>query len=211
MSFVSTSMMGTAPRYLYLARHGHASVDETELSAAGRRQSVLLGERLREAPLSVIHHGPLPRAAQTAKLVSEQLDGIPVRSSALAGDYVPYLPTKQELPPEIASPTLEHLAQFPLAGSQGLAEAAVAQFTGPVDGNDARHELVITHSFLISWLVRDALDAPRWRWIALNHGNAALTVIRYTPNKPASVLIYNDTAHLPKDLRWTGMSPELHI
>ena len=30
----------------------------------------------------------------------------------------------------------------------------------------------VTHNFLIGWLIRDALDAPKWRWIGLNHANA---------------------------------------
>jgi hypothetical protein len=51
---------------------------------------------------------------------------------------------------------------------------------------------VVTHNFLIGWLVRQAMDAPRWRWLSLNHCNAALTVIRYAPGRPSSVLVYND-------------------
>lgn len=55
------------------------------------------------------------------------------------------------------------------------------------------------------------MHAPKWRWLGLNHGNAALTVIRYTPGRPASVLVSNDMRHLPAELRWTGFPPELHI
>jgi broad specificity phosphatase PhoE len=93
-------------RYLYLTRHGEATPDESGLTENGRRQAALLGERLRDVPLSAVHHGPLP-----------------VRR--------------------------------------------------------------------------------------LNHGNAALTVIRYAPDRPASVLSFNDMAHLPAELRWTGFPPEL--
>lgn len=96
------------------------------------------------------------------------------------------------------------------ARGAGLARQAVAEFTGPVDRGDApRHDLVVTHAFLIAWLVRVALDAPAWRWIGLNHANAALTVIRYAPARPAAVLVYNDVSHLPDDLRWTGFPPQL--
>ncbi|MGW1400512.1 histidine phosphatase family protein [Streptomyces sp. NPDC002405] len=62
-------MTGTATRYLYLARHGEASADETTLTESGRRQASLLGERLRDTPVSAIHHGPLPRARQTEDAV----------------------------------------------------------------------------------------------------------------------------------------------
>ncbi|MGW2559520.1 histidine phosphatase family protein [Streptomyces sp. NPDC001514] len=212
-------MTATAPRHLYLARHGEASPDESTLTENGRRQAVLLGERLRDhcsagSPLAAIHHGPLPRAEQTARLIREQLDGVPVLSSEEAGDYIPYLPQREELPAESADGMLGRLAQFPAEererGPQ-LAHEALARFTGPVEGDEARHELVVTHNFLIGWLVRAALDAPKWRWIGLNHGNAALTVIRYTPGRPAAVVFYNDMGHLPAELRWTGFPPELRM
>lgn len=63
-------MTDAAARYLYLARHGEVSADETTLTESGRRQAVLLGERLQSNPLSAIYHGPLPRAQQTAQLIS---------------------------------------------------------------------------------------------------------------------------------------------
>jgi probable phosphoglycerate mutase len=107
-----------------------------------------------------------------------------------------------------------HLSNFPAEerehGPQ-LAQAALARFTGPVDGDQPRHELIVTHNFLIGWLVRAALDAPKWRWMGLNHADAALTVIRYAPGRPASALFYNDLGHLPAELRWTGFPPGLRI
>ncbi|MBC3989835.1 histidine phosphatase family protein [Streptomyces sp. AC563] len=207
-------MTGRAARYLYLARHGEATPDESELTNNGCRQAVLLGERLRRSPLSLVLHGPLARAEQTARLVCEQLDGVPVRSSELAGDYVPHLPQRAELPAESADAMLARLSQFPAEERErgpALAEAAIARFAAPVDGDEPRHELVVTHNFLIGWLVRAALDAPPWRWMGLNHANAALTVIRYAPDRPASVLFYNDTGHLPAQLRSTGFPPDLHV
>ncbi|TYC66296.1 hypothetical protein EH183_43330 [Streptomyces sp. CB01881] len=82
----------------------------------------------------------------------------------------------------------------------GLARRAVAEFTGPVAGEEERHELVVTHNFLVGWLVREALDAPKWRWLGLNHANTGLTVIRYAPGRPSSVVVFNDTRHLPGEL-----------
>ncbi|MEW1723888.1 histidine phosphatase family protein [Streptomyces sp. NPDC093109] len=207
-------MTGTAARYLYLTRHGEASSDESELTEAGRRQAALLGERLRGVPLAAIHHGPLARAEQTARLVGEQLDGVHRRCSDAAGDYIPYLPAREELPTEAADAMLGFLDQFPAEQREqgpALAAAALADFTGPVVGDEPRHELVVTHNFLVGWLVRAALDAPKWRWMGINHANAALTVIRYAPGRPPSILLFNDSGHLPAELRWTGFPQELHV
>ncbi|MEV6204901.1 histidine phosphatase family protein [Streptomyces sp. NPDC051771] len=204
----------TADRFLYVTRHGEATPDESGLSEAGRRQAALLGERLRGVPLAAVHHGPLARAAETARLIGERLDGVPVRVAEEAGDYVPYQPSREELPGEVADAMLGFLEQFPAeerARGAELAAEAVARFTGPVEGDEPRHELLVTHNFLVGWLVRAALDAPAWRWMGVNQANAALTVIRYAPGRPPAVLVLNDTRHLPEDLRWTGFPPALHV
>jgi broad specificity phosphatase PhoE len=115
--------MTTAARYLYPARHGEATDDESGLSANGRRQAALLGERLRHTALSAIHHGPLPRAARTARVVAEQLDGVPLNCSEPAGDHLPYLPARDELPPAGASGLGTALDGFPaqrLSGISGI-------------------------------------------------------------------------------------------
>lgn len=204
----------TATRYLYLVRHSEALPDESGLSENGRRQAVLLGHRLRDRPISVAYHGPLPRATQTARLIAEQLDGVSLKVSEAAGDYVPHVPDRNELPPDCADYLLRFLDQFTAEDRKrgaALARQALEQFTGPTAGDEERHELVVTHNFLIGWLVRHATDAPTWRWLGLNHGNAALTVIRYAPGQPSSVLVYNDMRHLPAELRWTGFPPELQV
>ncbi len=207
-------MAGTATRYLYLARHGEATPDESALTGDGVRQSVLLGGRLRHSPLATVHHGPLPRAEQTARLICDQLDGVRPQPSEPAGDYAPHLPRREELPPDSADALLTRLSQGPAEERERgpeLAQAALVRFTGPVAGDEPRHELVVTRTFLIGWLVRAALDAPQWRWMGLNHANAALTVIRYAPDRPASLLLFNDTGHLPAELRRAGFPPDLRV
>ncbi|MEU5840181.1 histidine phosphatase family protein [Streptomyces diacarni] len=207
-------MTGTATRYLYLVRHGETGSEESGLTEGGRRQAVLLGQRLREIPFAVAHHGPLPRAEQTARLIGDQLQNVPLGVSEVAGDYVPYLPVRNELPAESADFFLRFLSGATAEEREhgpALARQALEMFTGPVNGEEDRHELVVTHNFLVAWLVRDAMHAPHWRWLGLNHGNAALTVIRYAPGRPASILVSNDMRHLPPELRWTGFPPEVHV
>ncbi|MFI5806578.1 histidine phosphatase family protein [Streptomyces sp. NPDC051561] len=208
------------PRHLYLVRHAEATPDETGLSETGRRQAALLGQRLRGIPLSAIHHGPLPRAAETARLIAEGMgeqlpDGVKPQVAEPAGDYVPYEPKRADFPEGIdAGRYLEFVAQFPPEERERgpeLAAQALDLYTGPVQGIQPRHELLVTHNFLAGQIMRAAHDAPAWRWLGINFANAALTVIRYAPGRPDTVLLFNDTGHLPPEIRWTGVPPELHI
>jgi probable phosphoglycerate mutase len=129
------------PRYLYLVRHAEATADESGLSEAGRRQAVLLGKRLRDVPLAAIHHGPLARAAQTARLVAEQrADGIRPSESEAAGDYVPYEPTREDLSGGgvDADRYLDFVTRFPAAERKDgprLAARATGLFTGTVNAS----------------------------------------------------------------------------
>ncbi|MFK4105212.1 histidine phosphatase family protein [Streptomyces sp. NPDC019531] len=199
---------------MYLVRHAEATPDESGLTEAGRRQATLLGQRLRGVPLAALHHGPLPRAEQTAQLVSDQLKSVTLHRSDIASDYVPHMPERAELPAESADFFLRFLADTSVEERERgpvLAQRALELFTGPVPGPEDRHELVVTHNFLVAWLLRDAMRAPKWSWLGLDHCNAALTVIRYAPSRPASVLVTNDMRHLPSELRWTGFPRELHV
>lgn len=197
-------------RYLFLTRHGEATPDG-RLTEAGQQQAVLLGRRLRDVPVTAIHHGPLPRAAHTAELIAAQLPpGIPRHVDKAADDFVPYTPRREELPETSGDLLLAFARQFPPADEE-LAAEAERLFTGPVPGTEPRYEVLVTHNFLVGWLVGASQDAPPWRWLALTHAHAGLTVIRYSPGRPAALLTYNDLSHLPAGLRWTGFPPDFYV
>ena len=73
-------------------------------------------------------------------------------------------------------------------------QAAVEHFG--VTGEQDRHELLITHNFVIGWFVRHVLDAPRWRWIGLNQANCAITIVQWDSDRPPTLVSFNDTGHL---------------
>jgi probable phosphoglycerate mutase len=189
--------------FLYLVRHGEADPHDGPLSDAGREQARLTGERLAGVPLAAIHHGPLPRAAQTAAVIAASLPGVPVAASDLAGDYIPADPDPAGLPASFAAFLSSYDAAERAEGPR-LAAAAAKRFAQAGDGEAATHELVVTHNFLIGWLVSHALAAPDWRWLGLNQMNCGLTVLAYQPGLPAGLICFNDAGHLPPGLRWTG-------
>jgi len=195
-------------RRLYLVRHGEAI--DGKLSDAGRRQARLAGQRLRDVPIGAIYHGPLPRAADTAALIAEQLpDGVRVEESRLIGDYIPAVPAPELLRrlPASYSELLAGESPAELADGARLAAAALARFAVPTDAET--REVLVTHNQIVGWFVRHVLDAPDWRWLGLNHCNGAISTLLFRPERPASLLSFNDQSHLPTDLQWTGFPTEL--
>lgn len=201
----------TATRYLYLARHAEADPTHGALTETGRDQARALGRRLHRVRPHALFHGPLPRARQTAQLVAEHL-GLTPEQVPEADDHPPHVPTRAELPPALADGVLSFLGNIPpRTQHQGAhqAQAALERFTGPVEGHHERREVVITHAHLVGWLLGQALNAPAWRWVSIAPANASLTVLRYTPGAPASVMVFNDQAHLVEEDRWTGFPDHL--
>ncbi|MDN5918891.1 MAG: histidine phosphatase family protein [Pseudonocardia sp.] len=187
-----------ATRHLYIARHGAAD-PFGELTEVGRRQSELLGERLAGLPIGTVWHSPLPRAARCAQIVGTHLPGADVREAAELVDHVPHVPA--DVPAGWAGFFDGYDAAEAAAGAR-VADTLTERFARPAAVET--HEVVITHAYPVAWLVRDALDAPASRWLGLNCGNAALSVIEYRDATAPTLVSYNDMGHLPSDLRWTG-------
>lgn len=192
-------------RHLYLARHGAAD-PFGEPTEAGRRQAAFLGERLAAAPVDVVWHSPLPRAAASARLVTDRLPaGTPVIEAPELIDHVPYVPDPHETP----EPWLGFFDGYDAddaAAGHAIAHDLVARFASVDDTAKTTHEVLITHAYPIAWLLRDALGAPPVRWLGLNPANAALTVVEHRPGLPPEIVMFNDMSHLPADLRWTGFA-----
>lgn len=195
-------------RSVYLVRHGEAGGDG-ELTATGRRQAEALADRLADVRFTAVHHGPLPRAAQTARLVAARLPGVPLLVDEAAGDYLPPVPDPAELPAPFAR-LVESYTPAERAQGAALADTAVRRFAEvPESMTGDENVLVVTHSFLVAWFVRHALGAPERGWLGVNAANAGLTVVRCLPGRGCRLLTFNDLAHLPAELRWTGFPAEL--
>lgn len=208
-------MTRDSSRLLYLARHAEPEADGSGLTTRGSEQAQHLGRRLAQLSLSRISHGPLPRARETARFVAEHFEHPPSLSKVdAAGDYVPYLPSREEIPDDWADAVMSSLgdvSEDEASHGAALSAEAIDLLAGPAVDGRAPVEVVITHAFTIGWLVRDALDAPGWRWFPPSQCHAGLTVIRYEVDGPPSVVVANDVAHLPTDLQWTGFPEHLRL
>lgn len=186
-----------ARTWLHLVRHGEhdPASGHRGLSPAGRRQADRLGRRLRTVAFSAIHHSPLARATETADIVAGHLPQVPRHACDLVRDRTP-VPSagRRDLYPDRWLDWLDGVPADERDEDATALLAAVDHFG--VTGDRDRHELLITHNFVIGWFVRHVLDAPVWRWIGLNQDNCAITVVRWDPDRPPALVSFNDTGHL---------------
>jgi probable phosphoglycerate mutase len=193
------------PHHLYLVRHGEQidaehGMPDGPLSPRGRRQAELLGERLGGVPFDHAWHSPLQRAAETAAIIAAKMPALEPEPSALLFDCIPSGPAPET--PKVYEGFFGSVTEAQIeAGSAQMADAA-AEFLR--SHREDRHDLLITHNFVIAWLVREALGAPDWRWLSINQANCGLTVLTQKSGRPWSLMVHNDLAHLPPELR-TGL------
>lgn len=195
-----------ASTLLYLVRHAEQAHSlagggpDGGISALGEQQAHRLGRRLASVPFDVVRHSPLRRAAQTAQILASYLPGIPVNCSELLRDRTPVPSASQAgLVPLQYRPFLDSIPVAERDTGAAHLTAAVGQLA--IAGAGDRHELLVTHNFVIGWFVRHALDAPAWRWMGLNQFNCALTIIEIQPQLPPMLITFNDIGHLPLGLR----------
>lgn len=193
-------------RYLYLVRHGEQQdaehgLPDGPLSPRGVRQAHAIAERLSGVPFTGAWTSPLERAQQTAAIMASRMPAIEPEPSALLMDCIPSGPGP-DLPHAFESFFGGITEEQIVAGEAQMADA-LAEWMTPT--SEDRHDLLITHNFVIGWFVRETFGAPPWRWLGVNQANAGLTIIRVRSAKPAVLVTHNDLGHLPPELR-TGLS-----
>jgi probable phosphoglycerate mutase len=160
----------------------------------------MVAERLGGVPFTNVWHSPLQRAEDTATIMAEHLPALQPEPTALLFDCVPtgYSPQMPHaFQPFFNSVTIEQVD----AGRAQMADA-VAEFLSPT--REPTNDLLITHNFVIGWLVREAMGAPDWRWVGVNQANCGLTIITVKAGRLPELVTHNDLGHLPVELR-TGL------
>ncbi|CAN5167944.1 histidine phosphatase family protein [soil metagenome] len=191
--------------YLYLVRHGEQQdaeygLPDGPLSPRGTRQAEAIASRLSGVPFTGAWHSPLQRAAETARIMTERMPALESTPTPLLYDCYPSGPTP-DMPHAFAS-FFGGVTAAEIEAGEAQMQDAMAEFLAPA--REERHDLLITHNFVIGNFVREVLDAPKWRWLGVNQAHCGLTIIRVRSAKPPVLVVHNDLGHLPAELR-TGM------
>ncbi len=191
--------------YLYMVRHGEQQdaeygMPDGPLSERGKRQAHAIAERLGGVPFTGAWHSPLTRASETARIMTERMPALESQPSALLMDCIPSGPTPDM--PHAFEPFFGGITREQIEAGEAQMTDAVSEWLSPA--REDRHDLLITHNFVIAWFVRETFGAAPWRWMAVDQANCGLTIIRVRSAKPPVLLTHNDLGHLPAELR-TGL------
>lgn len=129
-----------------------------------------------------------------------------MQASALLFDCVPTGMTDDT--PAVFEPFFGAVTEAEIEAGRAQMADAVSEFLTRKPGDV--HEVLITHNFVISWFLREVLEAPDWRWMTINQAHCGLSVIAQKPGRPWTLVSHNDLGHLPFELR-TGMPDPLTV
>ena len=191
----------TAPRKLFLIRHGQykntaeGAEPDGPLTAKGRQQAELTGQRLAKFPVKTIHYSPLERTTETADLIAQSFPNIPRQPSLLLRECIPSVP----------DPFKDHFAGIPeeVLDKRGHEQAkqAFATFFHPADGDKEQHELIIAHGNIISYFACRVLQAPLDSWININIQHCGICEVVIGSPLGMELHRHNDNGHLPAELQ----------
>lgn len=194
--------------FIYLVRHGEQEnaefgISDGPLSERGRAQAHAIGRRLADVPFDAAYTSPLDRATETAAIIDQYTQGPAIEANTLLFDCIPS--------PADSAP--EAYASFFSGVDDEMVEAGEAQMQDAVGAflthsREDRHTLLVTHNFVIGYLVAHALELPQWRWLTLGSANTALTVLRLRSTRPNELSLFGDCSHLPlADRTGTSWTP----
>ena len=145
-----------------------------------RKVAHAIAERLGGVPFTGAWTSPLTRAQETARIMTERLPSLEPQPSALLMDCVPSGPGIDM--PHAFEPFFGGVTEEEIEAGRAQRADATAEWMTP--SREDRHDLLITHNFVIGWFVRESFGAADWRWLGINQANCGLTIIRVRSAKP---------------------------
>ena len=195
---VATAAESTAPRTLYLVRHGAYVADRTAdpkfgpgLTPLGVAQARLIAARLDGSGVTFdsMTSSTLLRARETAAVMHETLTSVPLAQSSLISECTP--PVLEAAEGEAARERAECAKQL---------DQAFAEFFTATKGAKRSNDILVAHGNVIRYLVMKALKVDPRAWPGMSVAHASLTVIQVQPDGSMKVLAVGDSGHIPAPL-----------
>lgn len=222
-------MPPTAETRVWLLRHGASTFnlqhrcqgcsDEPELTAQGRKQSLLSAERLVSEGIQAVIASPLRRAADTAdelmKVLCAQDYAITLETDARLREIELYnwegLPLKEIrhrfpeqyckwrlLPDSFQMRLTDNELRFPV---RDLYDRSKSFWDYLPTAHSGKSILLVTHGGTIRALIATALDLRPEHFQSFQQSNCGLTLLRFPfGSRRANLDLHNDTTHLGERL-----------
>jgi len=180
-------------RRLILVRHGQYDLLTGRLTALGQRQAAATVRALREYHFDAIRCSTMLRAEETASILKQGLRSqLKLQRSPLLNEAVP-----------TPVPGMTERAELPELRKNLLRmQRAHARLVRPARGE--RTELIVAHGNLIRLLVCLALGVKPVTWLKMSIINCSVSVLIVKSNAEEMLYSFNETLHLPKNLRTTN-------
>jgi probable phosphoglycerate mutase len=156
------------------------------LTALGRRQARRTAARFRECTVAKIYSSDLQRAKETAAIIAERL-GSPLSTMPMLREIIPTHVPGHQVPLHKRRTDKQSL------------ERAIARFLtrSPRSGDT----LVVCHGNFIRALTCRILETSVTKWQLLGTFHCAITTFRFKDDGQLQLQCFNDTGHLPMELR----------
>lgn len=139
-------------------------------------------------PARAIYTSDRPDALDTARILAEAMDGVPVRRAAKLRECVPGRPAHD-------TPQAAPFADLVTAAGARHADAAFARWFIPARVSD-KHEVLVTHPNLLRALVCRALGVDPLAWTSIEVDPAGLSRVRALSDGRLVLLCLNERGFL---------------
>jgi serine/threonine-protein phosphatase PGAM5 len=178
-------------RRILLIRHGQYDENETgKLTPLGRKQAAITARAFEGLRVDAMVSSTLTRAKETAKIIHEGMPHVKLTHSALLCECVP-TPLPHSLRVKLDPAQVEE--------DRVRADKAFAKFFRPT--KTPRVELVVCHGNIIRYFACLALGVQPRAWVKMQSLHCGITEVSVLPNGETRLASYNDTGHLPRNLR----------
>ena len=187
---------------LYLVRHGQYDTANEHplggsLTALGRQQAEYLAEALKGVPLSAFYTSPLRRAVETAYIIAPHFLDCTVQIVEGLREVVPCIP--QDLTEHFAI-NLPHLTSEDVHNGRMAADETFDRLFYVPEEEDL-HTLIIAHGNIMDYFLTLLLDMPAEKWLSFETLHCSITKCGIGSSGRQKLLAYNETGHLPPELR----------
>jgi serine/threonine-protein phosphatase PGAM5 len=182
-----------ADRTLVLVRHGQYDLNTGHLTALGREQAAMTGQRLKEANLSYTEliHSTMDRATETANIIRTYLPTVDIRADELLveGGPVPPLPTINYW----------HLPDKTYHVDGPRLEAAFRKYFYRPNHNHKQQtfQILVAHGNIFRFFTLRALQLSRRAWMRVFIAHASITMLHIRPDGTVSLTKLGDAGHFP--------------